>query len=89
MSSDPECVTLFSLTRGLFSNITAFVIARAAVTLYLQYRGVSTAVGSLEVIPDTNVQNALFWAEKMRNMSGVLLVITALCKLKSNVSLSP
>jgi hypothetical protein len=58
-----------------------FVVARAVYAMYLAHKGVQPAiVGSLEANPSEMVQTALFWSEKLRNLSGILLVITALCE---------
>ncbi len=60
------------------SNITMFVVARAVYAMFLTYKGIQPVAGSLEVHPSEMVQTALFWSERMRQLSGILLVITAL-----------
>jgi hypothetical protein len=61
-----------SITR---SNITMFVVARTVYTMCVDQRSISAA----PVDGDSMVQVALYWSEKLRNLSGILLVVTALC----------
>lgn len=62
----------------MMGNITMFVVARAVYAMFLTYKGIQPVAGSLEVHPSEMVQTALFWSERMRQLSGILLVITAL-----------
>ncbi|KAJ9102327.1 hypothetical protein QFC21_002727 [Naganishia friedmannii] len=58
----------------MMGNITIFVVARAAYSILVNQQ-VLTAAAVTEV---PSVQSALYWSEKLRNLSGILLVVTAL-----------
>lgn len=59
-----------------------FVVARAVYSI-LVHQQIITA---LDIGEGLGVQSALYWSEKLRNLSGILLVVTALCEWMQIVS---
>ncbi|KAJ9125702.1 hypothetical protein QFC24_002486 [Naganishia onofrii] len=58
----------------MMGNITMFVVARAVYSILVDWE----VIAEMTVKEPSGVQSALYWSEKLRNLSGILLVVTAL-----------